>query len=78
MARKWFFGKGQGGWVDDAKADGNHFVFAKGQSGYMADSSGDDTKPFFAKGQSGEIYTTETEPEVEDGTKGAKRSTKKK
>jgi hypothetical protein len=44
----------------------------------MADSSGDDTKPFFAKGQSGEIYTTETEPEVEDGTKGAKRSTKKK
>ena len=77
MARKWFFGKGQGGWVDDAKADGNHFVFVKGQSGFIADSAGDDTKPFFAKGQSGNIYTTEIEPEVEDGSKG-KRTTKKK
>ena len=68
MARKWFFAKGQGGWVDDTPAEGKHFVFANGQSGYMADSAGADTKLFFAKGQSGNIYTTETEP-----TKGTRK-----
>lgn len=74
MARKWFFGKGQGGWVDDAKADGNKWIFVKGQGGYIATTAGDDTKPFFAEGQSGNIYTTDT---AADDAKG-KRSTKKK
>jgi len=77
MARKWFFGKGQGGWVDDAAAEGNHYVFVKGQYGYIADSAGDDTKPFMAKGQSGNIYTTSVEPE-DDDAKGVKRTTRKK
>ena len=78
MARKWFFAKGQGGWVDDASAEGNHPIFVKGQSGYIADSAGDDTVPFFAKGQSGHIYTTSVEPEPDDDAKGVKRTTRKK
>lgn len=52
MGKKWFFAKGQNGFLDDDPGEGKKWFFAKGQSGYVKEES-EEGKFVFVKGQTG-------------------------